>query len=58
MEDMNFLHFCIVEYGQPCLNSAEVVIQILMETKGLMHVRPGEGVTGRDYNHGFIPGNS
>ena len=23
MEDMNFLHFCIVECGQPCLNSAE-----------------------------------
>ena len=23
-----------------------------------VHVRPGEGVTGHDYNHGFIPGNS
>ena len=23
-----------------------------------VHVRPGEGVTGRDYNHGFILGNS
>ena len=29
MEDIKFLHFCYIEYGQPCLNGAECPSMVL-----------------------------